>query len=311
MNTLNTFIEEIKICIIKTKTDLKNHVEKFNLVIDGAVYYCDSFAVRFSYSGSGGFSNTILSLSKLQKHDRKPFLVCLVKLNECQFFLANSTFLSKISHSSQALRIDNIKGSFNGSDIMKKIGDKDIENNEKNFADLFAIHAEIDFHENLARLVEATNSISPTGKKIEISDSDKEKIYGSIVRARDFCKSNEFTELKRDLDDKVEKNKEVILAASHIENVNIRGRVIEYIVAGDDNNLKDRLAKSLLEGYSELPSFKTENRLGDFQKEFDNYCTETDIKTKILFLNSNPKAYNIDKFLEFHCKCNTVFLEMV
>ena len=34
--------------------------------------------------------------------------------------LANTTFLHKISHSSQDLRVDNIKGSFNGHDIMRE-----------------------------------------------------------------------------------------------------------------------------------------------------------------------------------------------
>jgi len=31
------------------------------------------------------------------------------------------------------------------------------------------------------------------------------------------------------------------------------------------------------------------------------------VKTKVLLLNSNPKAYNIDKFLEYHSRSNTVF----
>ena len=36
--------------------------------------------------------------------------------------------------------------------------------------------------------------------------------------------------------------------------------------------------------------------------------TETDIKTKIIMRKSNPKAYNIDKFLQYHSQDNTVFL---
>lgn len=41
---------------------------------------------------------------------------------------------------------------------------------------------------------------------------------------------------------------------------------------------------------------------------FDDIHTETDIKTKVIMLNSNPKAYNIDKFLEYHSKSNTVLM---
>jgi len=39
-------------------------------------------------------------------------------LIEFGFDKSNTTFLKKISHSSHELRTDNIKGSFNGSDIM-------------------------------------------------------------------------------------------------------------------------------------------------------------------------------------------------
>ena len=47
-----------------------------------------------------------------------------------------------------------------------------------------------------------------------------------------------------------------------------------------------------------LPVYDTKNGLGDYCVDFDNGETYTDIKTKIIYLNSNPKAYNIDKFLE-------------
>jgi len=93
--------------------------EQFELIKDRTIYYCDSFAVRFSYSSKTGFSNTVLSLSKLQKFDHVPVLVCLVTQSENKIFIANSTFLTKISHSSHQLRTNNIKGSFNGSDIIK------------------------------------------------------------------------------------------------------------------------------------------------------------------------------------------------
>jgi hypothetical protein len=36
--------------------------------------------------------------------------------------------------------------------------------------------------------------------------------------------------------------------------------------------------------------------------------TETDVKTKVMVLNSNPKGYNIDKMLEFLSKQGSVFL---
>ena len=69
----------------------------------------------------------------------------------------------KISHSSQALRQDNIRGSFNGSDIMRNF--EGVENIPENFESLFHSHENYTFEENLVRLVEATNQIAPTGSR--------------------------------------------------------------------------------------------------------------------------------------------------
>ena len=278
----------------------------FNLITDRTIYYCDSFAVRFSYSSSTGFSNTVLSLSRLQKFDNVPVLICLVTQSENKIFLANSTFLSKISHSSQQLRLNNIKGSFNGSDIMKSFNN--IENNRDNIEKLFAIHFEIGFEGNLARLVEATNNISPSGSKFNVGEIEKRNLMNSIERAIIFNESRYILELKKDLDDRVCKFENEILIASHIENVNIRGRIIEYLISGDNDELKRKLIREITDEYSKLPQFKTDNTLGDYRRIFENHLTETDVKTKIMILNSNPKAYNIDKFLEFLSQVNSVFL---
>jgi hypothetical protein len=278
----------------------------FNLIRDRTIYYCDSFAVRFSYSSSTGFSNTVLSLSKLQKFDRIPVLICLVTQSDNKIFLANSTFLSKISHSSQQLRSNNIKGSFNGSDIMRSFNN--IENNRDNIEKLFAIHFEIGFEGNLARLVEATNNISPSGNKFNVGEIEKRNLMNSVERAIIFNESEYISELKKDLDDRVSKFENEILIAGHIENVNIRGRIIEYLISGDNDELKRELIKEITDEYRKLPQFKTDNTLGDYRRIFENYLTETDVKTKIMILNSNPKAYNIDKFLEFLSQDNSVFL---
>ncbi|MCH7724072.1 MAG: hypothetical protein IIC76_12190 [Bacteroidetes bacterium] len=280
--------------------------EQFELIKDRTIYYCDSFAVRFSYSSKTGFSNTVLSLSKLQKFDNVPVLVCLVTQSENKIFIANSTFLTKISHSSHQLRTNNIKGSFNGSDIIKSFND--IENNRDNIESLFAIHSEIGFEGNLVRLVEATNNISPSGNKFLIGSSEKLNVFSAVDRAIFFNNSAYFLELQKDLDERVKKYENEILVASHIENVNIRGRIIEYLILDDNDELKRKLINEIKNEYSRLPHFKTDNTLGDYRKIFENHLTETDVKTKIMILNSNPKAYNIDKFLEFLSRSNTIFL---
>jgi len=280
--------------------------KQFKLTRDRSVYYSEHFAIRFSSSHSSSFSNTVLSLSNLQKYDELPFLVCLVTPQKNLVYLANTTFLQKISHSSQQLREDNIRGSFNGSDISKEFNG--IENSPEHFEDLFAIHEELGFNGNLVRLVEATTGISPTGNKYELSPEAEVVIKQAPQRAVDFVNSDDYTELKSDLDAKVEQYKTEILIAGFIENINIRGRVIEYLIAGEDDELRDNLVKELHNSNKKISRFGTKNSLGDYTRIFEKYHTATDVKTKIMILRSNPKAYNIDKMLEFLATDKSIFM---
>lgn len=292
---------------INDKTVLAKLVsDKFCLIRDRSVYYCESFAIRFSSAATQNFGNTVLSLSNLQKYDDRPFIVCLVTPSYNYTYLANTTLLKKISHSSQALRENNIRGSFNGSDIMRDF--EGIENTPKNLERLFNIHSGVGFEGNLTRLVEATNNISPTGRKFEPNENQQHQIFLAPARAMRFIQSQNVRTLKEELDAKVEKFKNEILMAALIENVNIRGRIIEYLIAGEDNRLREEIIQALQRRTKGIPQFKTENTLGDYTKEFKDYDTETDIKTKIMVLDSNPKAYNLDKVLEFLASDRSVFM---
>lgn len=280
-------------------------VEKFGLTQDRKVFYCADFAIRFSKGAGPSFANTVLSLSNLKKVDNIPFLVCLVTPTKNHVFLANSTLLQKISHSSQELRVDNIKGSFNGSDIIRKLDG--ISNEPANIERLFNIHREIGFEENLPRLVEATNNIAPTGHKFVVLPEAEGRIMDAPARAARFVVSADAVTLKAELDARVEKFKNEILVASMIENVNVRGRIIEYLIAGEDEALRQQLIAAL-QNKNSIPAFKTDNTLGDYQRIFDEFFTETDVKTKIMVLASNPKAYNLDKILEFLATEKSVFM---
>jgi hypothetical protein len=278
----------------------------FSLIKDRSVYYCDHFAIRFSQSMSGSFSNTVISLSALQKYDVIPFIVCVTTSNQNLLYLANSTFLSKVSHSSQELRINNIRGSINGSDIIREFNG--IANSPRNFETLFSIHAELDFAENLPRLVEATNNIMPSGQKYILQDEELISLYDAPFRALQFITSPDYITLKSDLDEKVKKLKNEVLIASFIPNVNIRGRIIEYLIAGENESLRQELINALKTESGLIPQFKTKNDLGDYKRIFDKFSTTTDVKTKIMLLNSNPKGYNIDKLLEFLAGEKSVFM---
>lgn len=281
---------------------------EFGLTKDRSVFYCDSFAIRFSSAASANFGNTVLSLSNLQKVDHLPFLVCLVTPSQNHVFLANTTMLKKISHSSEQLRTDNIRGSFNGSDILRDF--ESIPNIAENIERLFDIHAGVGFEGNLARLVEATNNISPTGHKYVVNDITTRSILNAPERAVRFVTSPDATTLKRELDQRVAQHRNEIILAALIENVNVRGRIIEYLIAGEDDALRQELITALQSGTGGkgIPTFKTENSLGDYQRTFDDYSTETDVKTKLMILSSNPKAYNLDKLLEFLAQEKSVFL---
>ncbi len=176
---------------IGDKAELATQVQRqFNLVKDRSVFYGEWFAVRFCQAVSASFSNTVLSLSALHKYDRIPFFVCLVTPSKNFLMLANTTFLRKISHSSQALRCNNIKGSFNGSDIMRTF--EGTVNAPQNFEFLFTSHENYTFEENLVRLVEATNNICPTGRKFIPSESQIDCIMDSVNRADAFLSSEEY-----------------------------------------------------------------------------------------------------------------------
>ena len=280
--------------------------EEFRLIKDRSVFYCREYAIRFSSSVRPNFGNTILSLSNLRKYDDRPFIVCLVTPAKNFCLIANTTFLKKISHSSQELRENNIRGSFNGPDIVRAF--EGIPNSTGNIKRLYDIHAEIGFEGNLTRLVEATNNISPSGSKFTVGDGERGTILDAPNRAIRFVASSEAHTLKSELDGKVEKFKREILLAALIDNVNVRGRVVEYLIAGEDEALRQSLIAALKSDTPGLPQFRTDNTLGDYRRDFNLFDTETDIKTKIMILSSNPKAYNLDKMLEFLANSRSVLM---
>lgn len=293
---------------ISNKSELASLVQqKYQLIKDRSVYYCKWFAIRFCTSSTRAFGNTVLSLSSLQKYDDIPFIVCLVTPLYNYLMLANTTFLKKISHSSQELRVDNIRGSFNGSDIMRFY--EGCENSPENFEYLFSSHENFSFHENLIRLVEATNDILPNGQKFMPNREQEICIYHSVDRAISFLQSEEYNILNDDLNTRVSEVESEIVIASFIDNVNLRGRIIEYLIT-ETGNLRSALIQSLHTG-APLPEVFTSDKLGDYEREFEDYYTATDIKTKVLFLSSNPKGYNVDKLLSFLSERQSVYLVFI
>lgn len=80
------------------------------------------------------------------------------------------------------------------------------------------------------------------------------------------------------------------------------------MITSEDEESTQKLVDAVIQSNGEIPKFRTSNELGDYTREFNRFETATDIKTKIMVLNSNPKAYNIDKLLEFLSQDESVFM---
>lgn len=251
------------------------YLARFNPERLRSVYVGDGYALRFSEARTGAFSNTVLSLSALQMHDDRSFVVVVVRERTVDFLLANATFLRKISHSSLQLRQDNIKGSFNGTDIMVEY--EGIPNRPENFDELFARHGAFAWKENVARLVEATNAIVGQDSRFRPSDAQREVLMAAPERAAAALASPAFHAVERELLEMVSARREAIIEAARIDNVNLRGNAIEQVLTGGANR----------------------HDLGDLVKDLVGGALVIDIKTKLLDRASAPKAYNVDKMLAF------------
>lgn len=248
--------------------------QQFGLKLARKIYVGRDFAIRFSHASGTSFSNVVLSLSALKQFDDRPFVVCVVRPSSVEFLLANTTFLKKISHSSHQLRIDNVRGSFLGHDIVRRHAS--LENQLENFAALFAAHRECTWEDNLKRLVGATDEIVGTVARMVIDPAQEQVILGAADLAAEISNDPEYLAIAERLANSVNERSADILAAAAIDNVNLRGNRIEQIIsdAGSFHRLDDLI-------------FSIRRRLRVL----------VDIKTKVLTLQSNPKGFNIDKYL--------------
>jgi hypothetical protein len=249
-----------------------------------SVFVADGFALRLCEANTPSFSNVVLSLSALQRYDSLPLVVCIIRPDRLDFRLANASFLRRISHSSHSFRVDNIRGSFLGHDILDQY--EGVPNLPASFDDLFAIHSEFTWEENVARLVEATNAIVGRSTRFEITPEVLARVLEAPGRAAAALKAAEFLKVERTLGALIERRRAELLRAAALENVNIRGNTMEQIITGEVNA----------------------HRLGDliFDLAGDGQLV-VDIKTKLLDRASAPKAYNIDKMLHLLSQPHSVF----
>lgn len=313
MNTaiIQEFINEVENSTgIGNKDIVANTIEaKFHLRKKGAIYYCDNFAVRFcsTKSKTDSVANTVMALKHVKTFDRIPLFVCVIGPNSNYIKLANATFIKKVSHSSKKLREDNIVGNINYSDIMKIYGE--IDNSEKNYEQLFNIHKEISFSENLQRIVQETNSIVPSGKTFVPTEEQRRIILEAPDRAYDFIISDTYSKLKSDLDNKTKSAEtDIQLIEMHYNHdVKLRGNLVEYFIKSSDEEYKKKLRNKIINN-EVIDDLTVENGLGDYSVKRDKFSIEIDIKSKVSRLNSAPKGYNVDKLLKFLSDPTSIYL---
>ncbi len=265
------------------KTEFARQIAShFSLEKGRSIYSGGDFGVRFCYSNNAGFSNVVVSLAALLDHDDKPFLVCLLQPSGVKTYIANTTFIKKISHSSQGLTIANIRGSFLGHDILRELNG--LENIPANFENLYSLHAEIPREDNIARIVEATTNISPTGVRFNPSPAQVATIISSVETAARFYSSPEFSPTEDRLIRSLNENRDEIMRIGLVDNVNLRGNRIEQLLTGTGN--RHSVQDSCVNHYG--------------------FRVLVDYKTKILTKNSAPKFYNVDKVLQELAIPNTV-----
>ncbi len=257
--------------------------ENFEYVHDRSLCVLPHLAIRFAEANAGTFSNTVVSLSKIHQFDHIPVVVVVVRPRSVEFLLANSTFIRKISHSSQKLAIDKVRGSFNGSDIIRQVNG--IANERQNFASLFALHREKPWSENLARIVKATAVIAPRGVRFAPTLDEIERILASPGFSSKVLSDVAYRDTAQALYQMVKERSGEILTAAGSENVNLRGNGIEQILTAEVNA----------------------HALGDMHYEFRNFNLTVDIKTKLLNRSSAPKLYNVDKMLRLLSSGRSVF----
>jgi len=263
------------------------YVVRFRPERNRSLFVGDGYSMRFSETRGSPFSNTVLSLSALRRVDDRPVVVCVVSPNSVRFLLANSTFLKKISHSSHRLRLDNVKGSFNGTDILTNY--EGIANQPENFDRLIAFHAAFTWSENLERLVETTTAIVAKNVRFDPTPEQRVIILRAPERSAAALSSVRFAEIEDELRTIASQREPEILRAAAIDNVNLRGNRIERLVTGGLNL----------------------HELGDLSRGFDGGELVVDVKTKLSDRLSAPKAYNIDKMLTFLAAEGSVFAFLV
>jgi hypothetical protein len=278
LDALIGFVREWRTaCPQGTKDSLVTELtRKFALTKRGALLVGDAFAVRVSQnSADTGFPNAVVAFKKIVENDNRPVVVCLLTPRRCNLYLANTTFLRKVSHSSHGLTKEKLVGSILGSDILAEY--EGIGNVSENLPALWDRHQRADRAAHQARIIAATHGIGVSAVTWIPSSQETDRILASPELARGISGTPEYAQLATRLNTAIQQQRAAILAAARNPNAKRRGDCIEEIVTGAAKN----------------------QGLGDLTVQILATTISIDVKSKRLDLSSAPKAYNVDKVLRY------------
>jgi hypothetical protein len=240
---------------------------------EGALWLVDHqhqrFALRLARSKGIALPNTILGFKRLLKHDAEPIVIVQVYGQSIRFLLANSTLVAKVSHSSVGLTATTIVGSINGTDVLPA-SRGGVANTGHNLAALFAVHQAADKASELARIVQATRSISSWRAYWTI---DWELVRTNLEKANAAAATAIPHAQLEALLTEVEQEHGAILELAQRTPGKLPGKKIEQL----------------------LTNTMVRHAFGDVSTTDGLF--EVDIKAHRQGTSSNPKAFNMDKVL--------------
>lgn len=250
-------------------------IQRFTLIKQRALLVGDAFVVRVSQnSADTGFPNAVVAFKKIVKHDALPVIACLITPNRCDLYLANPTFLRKVSHTSHGLTDQKLVGSILGSDIA--VAHEGTANTPENFAALWAVHQREDHSAHRARIIAATQAIAGARTLWSPSPPEVDRILTAPQLAHAISDEPDYVKLAARLDAVTQQKRDRILAAARDTNAKTRGDRIEKLVTGAAKN----------------------QGLGDLAVQVLTVTISVNVKSKRLDLSSAPKAYNVKKLLQ-------------
>jgi len=267
-----------------------------------------SVSVRFTQNNkttNGNASNTVIAIGKIFPRDEQPILSVMVTAGKNYVRIMNSSFINKIPHSSKNATADKLRGSINYSNIIKEF--EGMINESENIKALFDLHSEHDFWDNYERIYGLTSQIKGKKPKFMPTEEQKQHLMGSGQRSLKFLNSEFFQLLSDDLKRRVERNsKAIVVAGSFIKNAKVRGEIIEYLITSDDDAKLSEICSDLAK--NDIPEVTNPHGFLDYERTFEDIQAGIDIKTKVMYLDSQPKGFSIDDALLYLSEENTVFL---